>query len=87
MRKLILDIVDDISEYGQQVSLEKRVNHFLATFSCHHSIRSGKSLSIREMNVLLREMESCDHSGQCNHGRPTYIRLSLKDINKLFERT
>jgi DNA mismatch repair protein MutL len=87
VRKLILDIVDDLKEYGDQVSLEKKINHYLATFACHHSIRSGRSLSIREMNSLLREMESCDHTGQCNHGRPTYIRLSLKDINKLFERT
>jgi DNA mismatch repair protein MutL len=87
VRKLILDIVDDLSEYEQQVSLEKKINHFLATFACHHSIRAGRSLSIKEMNFLLREMESCDHSGQCNHGRPTYIKLGLKEINKLFERT
>jgi DNA mismatch repair protein MutL len=87
VKKMILDIVDDLSEYGQQVSLEKKINHFLATFACHHSIRSGRSLSIKEMNILLRDMEDHEHTGQCNHGRPTYIRLSLKDINKLFERT
>lgn len=87
VKKLILDIVDDLSEYSQQVSLEKKINHFLATFACHHSIRAGRSLSIREMNDLLREMEKVDHTGQCNHGRPTYIKLSLKAIEKLFERT
>jgi len=87
IKKLILDIVDDLHEYGQQVSLENKIQHFLATFACHHSIRSGRSLSIKEMNSLLREMENNIHTGQCNHGRPTYIKLNLKDIEKLFERT
>ncbi len=87
VKKLILDIIDDLSEYNQQVSLEKKINHFLATFACHHSIRAGRSLSIKEMNDLLREMESHDHTGQCNHGRPTYIKLSLNEIEKLFERS
>ena len=87
VRKLIMDIVDDLNEYQQQVSLEKKINHFLATFACHHSIRAGRSLSIKEMNILLRDMENSDHTGQCNHGRPTYIKLDLKAIEKLFERT
>ena len=87
VKKLIMDIVDDLKEYDQQVSLEKKINHFLATFACHHSIRAGRSLSIKEMNDLLREMEIHDHTGQCNHGRPTYIKLHIKDIEKLFERS
>ncbi len=87
VKKLILDIVDDLNEYNQQVSLEKKIQHFLATFACHHSIRAGRNLSIKEMNSLLREMEDCDHTGQCNHGRPTYIKLDLKAIEKLFERS
>lgn len=87
VRKLILDIVDDLQEYQQQLSLESKINHILATFACHHSIRAGRNLSIKEMNALLREMEKCDHTGQCNHGRPTYISLNLKAIEKLFERT
>ena len=87
VKKLILDIVDDLSEYNQQVSLEKKIQHFLATFACHHSIRAGRNLTIKEMNALLRQMEQCDHTGQCNHGRPTYIKLNLKDIEKLFERS
>lgn len=86
VRKLILDIVDDLSEYAQGITLENKINHFLATFACHHSIRAGRPLSTKEMNSLLREMEQTDHTGQCNHGRPTYIKLSLKDIEKLFER-
>ena len=87
VKKLIMDIVDDLSEYSQQISLEQKINHVLATFACHHSIRAGRALSIQEMNSLLREMERCDHSGQCNHGRPTYIKLNLKAIEKLFERS
>lgn len=87
VKKLILDIVDDLNEYSQQVSLEKKIQYFLATFACHHSIRAGRNLSIKEMNSLLREMEKCNHTGQCNHGRPTYIKLGLKDIEKLFERS
>ncbi len=87
VKKLIEDITDDLKEYGQQVSLEKKLNHYLATFACHHSIRAGRNLSIGEMNALLREMEQVDHTGQCNHGRPTYIKLSMKDIEKLFERS
>ncbi len=86
VKDLILNLIDDIKEYSQSVSLEQKINHFLATFACHHSIRAGKSLSIREMNDLLRQMESSLHTGQCNHGRPTYIKLTLKDIEKLFER-
>jgi DNA mismatch repair protein MutL len=87
VRKLILDIVDDLSEYNKQISLEKKIQHYLATFACHHSIRAGRNLSIKEMNDLLREMERYPHTGQCNHGRPTYIKLDLKDIEKLFERS
>lgn len=87
VRELINDIIDDLTEYSQQVSLEKRINHFLATYACHHSIRAGRNLSIQEMNSLLREMEKFDHTGQCNHGRPTYIKLKMKDIEKLFERS
>jgi DNA mismatch repair protein MutL len=87
VKELIEDLVDDIKEYSAQVSLEAKINHFLATYACHHSIRAGRNLSIKEMNDLLREMERNDHTGQCNHGRPTYIKLSMKDIEKLFERS
>lgn len=86
VKKLVQDIVDDLHEFTTQVSLEEKIKHFLATFACHHSIRAGRNLSIKEMNSLLREMEKCDHTGQCNHGRPTYIKLKMKDIEKLFER-
>lgn len=87
VRELINDIVNDLEQYSQQVSLEKKINHFLSTYACHHSIRAGRHLTIQEMNLLLREMEKIDHTGQCNHGRPTYIKLKMKDIEKLFERS
>jgi DNA mismatch repair protein MutL len=68
------------------VPLEKRLDHVLATMACHHSVRSGRRLSGEEMNALLREMERTPGSGQCNHGRPTYIELKLADVEKLFGR-
>ncbi len=68
------------------VPLEKRLDHVLATMACHHSVRSGRHLGAEEMNALLREMERTPGSGQCNHGRPTYIELKLADIEKLFGR-
>ena len=68
------------------VPLERRLDHVLATMACHHSVRSGRRLSGDEMNALLREMERTPGSGQCNHGRPTYIELKLADIEKLFGR-
>jgi len=81
------DLAEDIYHNEDAGVLEKRTHDLLATMACHASVRSGRQLSIQEMNALLRQMESSPHSGQCNHGRPTYLKLSLKDIKKLFERT
>jgi DNA mismatch repair protein MutL len=86
IRKLIEDISSDISEYGEELSLKDRIEHVLETMACHGSVRSGRILNIEEMNALLREMEATPYSGQCNHGRPTYIKLKLNDIEKLFGR-
>ncbi|MGH8513553.1 MAG: DNA mismatch repair endonuclease MutL, partial [Gammaproteobacteria bacterium] len=66
--------------------LEKRLDRVLATFACHHSVRSGRHLNGDEMNALLREMERTPGCGQCNHGRPTYVELKLADVVKLFGR-
>jgi DNA mismatch repair protein MutL len=83
---LIRDLADDIAEWGGPLALEARVDHVLATFACHHSVRAGRRLQPEEMNALLREMERTPGSGQCNHGRPTAITLSLADIERLFGR-
>ncbi len=87
IRKLILDICDDLLEHGQQLSLSERIEHILETMACHGSVRSGRRLNVYEMNAILRDMEKTPHSGQCNHGRPTYIKLEMKDIERLFGRS
>lgn len=86
LQGLINDLVDELAEHGNALSLEERLNHILSTMACHGSIRSGRRMNADEMNALLRQMEQTPLSGQCNHGRPTYIELSLADIEKLFGR-
>jgi DNA mismatch repair protein MutL len=86
VKGLIKDLADDFLEYGENLSLAELIEHILETFACHHSIRAGRQLNLFEMNALLREMEQTPHSGQCNHGRPTYVELKLNDIEKLFGR-
>jgi len=83
---LLRDIADDAAELENISTLDARLNHVLATFACHHSVRAGRVLKVEEMNALLREMEATPNSGQCNHGRPTFIELKLADIERLFGR-
>jgi DNA mismatch repair protein MutL len=83
---LIRDIADDLSEHGAALSLTERLGEVCGTMACHGSVRAGRLLSAPEMNALLREMEATPHSGQCNHGRPTYVELKLADLEKLFGR-
>ena len=83
---MIKDLAAEISEWGSAYVLNDKIHRICATIACHGSVRSGRSLNIEEMNRLLRDMECTEHSGQCNHGRPTYIKIKLKDIEKLFER-
>ncbi|WP_421695619.1 DNA mismatch repair endonuclease MutL [Aestuariivirga sp.] len=83
---IVRDVADELSELGVSTSLEQRINHVLATMACHNSVRSGRKLRPEEMNALLREMEATPNSGQCNHGRPTFIELKLSEIEKLFGR-
>lgn len=83
---LIHDLAEEMLEWGKGFTLEKKMHLVCATMACHGSVRAGRSLNIDEMNKLLRDMEQTEHSGQCNHGRPTYVKLSLKEIEKLFER-
>ncbi|MFD1881917.1 DNA mismatch repair endonuclease MutL [Paracoccus pacificus] len=84
---LIRDILDDLEEQGDSQRLQARINAVLSSMACHGSVRSGRRLTADEMNALLREMEATPHSGQCNHGRPTWVKLRLADIERLFGRT
>jgi DNA mismatch repair protein MutL len=83
---LVRDIADDLAENGQALALKERLEEVCATMACHGSVRSGRRLAAPEMNALLRQMEATPHSGQCNHGRPTYVELKLADIERLFGR-
>ncbi|CAN5853399.1 hypothetical protein BH11PSE1_BH11PSE1_20250 [soil metagenome] len=83
---LVRDIADDLSENGQALALKERLEEVCSTMACHGSVRAGRRLSAPEMNALLRQMEATPHSGQCNHGRPTYVELKLADIERLFGR-
>ena len=83
---LVRDVADDLAQNGDALLLGERLDHVLATMACHGSVRAGRALSVAEMNALLREMEGTPRSGQCNHGRPTWVKLAHKDIEKLFGR-
>lgn len=83
---LVRDLAEELTEFGEAMALKDRLAHICGTIACHGSVRSGRRLTVEEMNALLREMEATPHSGQCNHGRPTYVSLSLNDIEKLFGR-
>jgi DNA mismatch repair protein MutL len=83
---LVRDLADDLAAHGSALTLADRINHVAATMACHGSVRAGRVLSVAEMNALLREMEVTPNSGQCNHGRPTWIKLAHGDIEKLFGR-
>ena len=85
-RQLVTDVADELSEYDASTSLKDKIHEVCSTMACHGSIRSGKKMTPPEMSALLRQMEATPHSGQCNHGRPTYVDLKLKDIEKLFGR-
>lgn len=87
IQQLVRDIADELADGGASQKLEERINSILSTMACHGSVRSGRRMNAEEMNALLRQMEQTPLSGQCNHGRPTYISLSLKDIEKLFGRS
>ena len=86
-RAMVLDIVDELTDQGESLSVQARLEAILSRVACHGSVRSGRRMGAEEMNALLREMEATPHSGQCNHGRPTYVELKLTDIERLFGRT
>ena len=83
---MVKDLADDLAEWGEALKLKEKLVDVCATMACHGSVRAGRRLSVPEMNALLRQMEATPLSGQCNHGRPTHVRLGLADIEKLFGR-
>ena len=85
-RRLVRDILDALAETGEVIALSERINEVISRMACHGSVRAGRRMEIGEMNALLREMEATPGSGQCNHGRPTYARLGLAEIERLFGR-
>jgi DNA mismatch repair protein MutL len=86
MAALVRDLAEDLAAEDGAQTLERKLDHRLATIACHHSVRAGRPLKPEEMNALLREMEATPGAGQCNHGRPTYVELKLADIERLFGR-
>ena len=86
IKKTIQDLVDTLKNFDDTVLLKDKMKDICARMACHGSVRAGRALTIDEMNALLRQMEECGTSGQCIHGRPTYITLKLDDIEKMFGR-
>ena len=86
IKKMVADLADEMAEWGATTVVEDKINHIAATMAGHGSVRAGRRLNIAEMNHLLREMERTPHSAQCNHGRPTYVRLEVAELERLFHR-
>jgi DNA mismatch repair protein MutL len=83
---LLQDLADDLAELGDAPALKEKLEEVCSSMACRGSVRAGRRLTGDEMNALLRQMEATPFSGQCNHGRPTYVELKLSDIEKLFGR-